>query len=122
MFLELGHTKLDIYSKSKMLTLLCYKATIKFPQEEKYNLVQQIRRAALSVHLNIAEGASRKSPLERKRFYEIARSSVVEVDTGFDIGAELKYCEKAELTELGYYIISCFKQLSSLINYNTDKH
>jgi four helix bundle protein len=44
-------------------------------------MVQQIRRATLSVHLNIAEGCSRKSPSERKRFFEISRGSLIEVDT-----------------------------------------
>ena len=52
---------------------------------------QQIRRAALSVHLNIAEGCSRRSQAERKRFYEIARGSVVEIDTALDIAVDLKY-------------------------------
>jgi len=46
------------------------------PSEEKYNLTQQIRRAGLSVKLNIAEGSSRKSESERKRYYEISRGSI----------------------------------------------
>ncbi len=54
-------------------------------------MVQQIRRAALSVHLNLAEGASRKSVVERKRFYEIFRGSLIEVDTAIGIAFELKY-------------------------------
>lgn len=81
MFLQLAHTKLDIFQASKSLTLECYRITKLFPQEEKFAMVQQIRRAALSVHLNIAEGCSRKSATERKRFYEISRGSVIEIDT-----------------------------------------
>ena len=92
MFLQLAHTKLPIFSESQKLALECYQITKTFPSDERYAMVQQIRRAALSVHLNIAEGSSRKSEAERKRFYEIARGSVIEIDTDFDIATNLKYC------------------------------
>ena len=69
MFLQLPHTKTAVYQQSKSLTLECYKLTKGFPQEEKFAIVQQIRIAALSVHLNIAEGCSRKSEAERRRFF-----------------------------------------------------
>ena len=78
MFLQLAHTKLAIFQASRALCLECYKTTKAFPADEKFAMVQQIRRAALSVHLNIAEGNSRKSVAERKRFYEISRGSVIE--------------------------------------------
>ena len=68
MFLELSHTKLDIFKVSKSFVLNCYRETKTFPPEEKFGIVQQIRRAALSVHLNIAEGCSRRSATERKGF------------------------------------------------------
>jgi four helix bundle protein len=58
---------------------------MKFPVEEKFGVTSQIRRAALSVHLNIAEGASRKSEAERKRYYEISRGSVIEIDAALDM-------------------------------------
>ena len=51
-----------------------------FRQEEKFGLVQQIRRAALSAHLNLAEGFSRKSEAERRRFFGISRGSLIEID------------------------------------------
>jgi four helix bundle protein len=68
MFLQLAHTKLGIFSTSKSLVLSCYKLSKLLPQEERFNMMQQLRRAALSVHLNFAEGYSRKSLQERKRF------------------------------------------------------
>jgi four helix bundle protein len=68
MFLDLSHTRLDVFIASKELIMLCYKIARSFPQEEKFALTQQIRRAAVSVHLNIAEGCSRRSVAERKRF------------------------------------------------------
>ena len=110
MFLQLAHTKLDIFQISKSLTLECYRNTKSFPIDEKYAMVQQIRRAALSVHLNIAEGFSRKSAIERKRYFEIARGSVIEIDTAIDIAIDLKYCLPENTNELGQSILKTFKQ------------
>jgi four helix bundle protein len=105
MFLELSHTQKDVYKASKAFTLECYKMTTSF----------QVRRAALSVHLNIAEGCSRKSAQERRRYYEVSRGSVVEIDAALDIAGELNYVTKENLKVLGEYMLSCFKQLSALI-------
>jgi four helix bundle protein len=116
MFLELSHTKLDVYKISREFTLLCYKYTKDFPADERFAMVQQIRRAAISVHLNIAEGASRKSLAERKRFFEISRGSIVEVDAAFDIAVELNYVHKESLQELGTIVLRCFQMLSKMIN------
>ena len=91
MFLKLAHTKPDIFQVTS-LTLECYKATKLLPSDERSAMVQQIRRAALSVHLNVAEGCSKKSGVERKRYYEIARGSVVEIDIAFNIAVQLQYC------------------------------
>ncbi len=55
MFLQLNHQKPDVYGFSKAFVLECYKLTKTFPPDEKFGMVSQIRRAALSVHLNIAE-------------------------------------------------------------------
>ena len=116
MFLELSHTKLDIFSVSKDFVLACYKMTKSLPAEEKFGIISQIRRAALSVHLNIAEGCSRKSPAERKRFYEIARGSLVEVDTAFGIAVELEYVSNENLEETGSLIKRCFQMISKMIS------
>ena len=67
MFLTLNHQRLYIYETSKKFVCQCYKLTKHLPVEEKFGMISQIRRAALSVHLNISEGASRKSETERKR-------------------------------------------------------
>jgi four helix bundle protein len=115
MFLELAHTKLDVFKASREFILLCYKETKLFPPEEKFAITQQIRRAALSVHLNIAEGSSRKSPAERKRFYEISRGSLVEVDAALDIAEQLNYTVHEKLSELGVLIVRLFQMLSKMI-------
>ena len=58
MFLQLSHQKLDVYHVSQTLALECYKVTKLLPSDERFAMVQQLRRAALSTHLNIAEGCS----------------------------------------------------------------
>jgi four helix bundle protein len=116
MFLTLNHQKLDIYSISKTFLFECYKLTKSLPIEEKFGMISQIRRAALSVHLNIAEGASRKSVVERKRYYEIARGSVIEIDAALDIAKEIEYLNNLELNKLGESMISCFKILTKLLS------
>jgi four helix bundle protein len=77
MFLQLEHTKLMFYRTTQMLALKCYKTTKQIPSDEKFAMIQQMGRAALSVHLNLTEGCSRKSKTETSRFFEIARGSVI---------------------------------------------
>jgi four helix bundle protein len=115
MFLQLAHTKLNVFQLSQELALECYKITRFFPVDEKFAMVQQIRRAALSVHLNIAEGCSRKSKAERKRFFEIARGSVIEIDSAIGIAHKLTYTTLEQLQPLGSCIIENFKVLSGMI-------
>ena len=115
MFLKLAHTKLNAYSVSKQLVIEAYKIVATFPSEEKFGIVSQIRRAALTVHLNLAEGCSRKSGSERNRYFEVARGSLIEVDTAIGIATELNYCNKEQSIELGNKIIETFKILTGLI-------
>ena len=115
MFLKLNHQKLDVYSVSHTFVLECYKLSKYLPDNEKFGMVSQIRRAALSVHLNIAEGASRKSEVERKRFYEISRSSLVEIDAALDIANELEYLNNYDTFKIGEAMVRCFKILTGLI-------
>ncbi len=115
MFLKLNHQKLDIYNYSYTFVLECYRLSRHLPDNEKFGMISQIRRAALSVHLNIAEGASRKSEIERKRFYEISRSSIVEIDAALDIANGLEYLQSYNTSNLGEVMIRCFKILTGLI-------
>lgn len=116
MFLELAHTKLDVFVVSRSFVLACYKETKSFPSDEKFGIISQIRRAALSVHINIAEGCSRKSVVERKRYYEIARGSVIEIDAALDIAVELGYVSKQALEHLGKLMIRSFQMISKMIS------
>ena len=116
MFLSLKHTELNVYKASRNFVNACYHLTNRLPSEEKFAMASQIRRAALSVHLNIAEGSSRKSIAERKRFFEIARGSCIEIDSALDIAADLGYLEHMDLSKIESSIVSCFKLLTGLIS------
>lgn len=115
MFLSLPHQKLDVYLVGKLFVIQCYKITMDLPYDEKYGLGRQIRRAAVSVQLNIAEGSSRKSAVERKRFYEIARSSVVEVDAAFELAVALNIINKETLIETGSLLARCYQMLTKMV-------
>lgn len=69
----------------------------------------------MSVHLNIAEGSSRKSAAERKRYYEIARGSLIEIDAALDVAVSLGFLKNIHTEELGEKMIKCFKLLSGMI-------
>ena len=115
MFLALNHQRLDVYSASSELVFECYKLCKRLPAEEKFGLISQVRRAALSVHLNVAEGSSRKSESERKRYYEIARGSIIEIDAALDMANKLNYLETLNVKDLGRAMIKCFKLITGLI-------
>jgi four helix bundle protein len=110
---------MDVYSFSRCFVFECYKLTKNLPSDEKFGMISQIRRAALSVHLNIAEGASRKSEAERKRYYEIARGSIIEIDAALDIAKDLSYINNLQTDKLGEYMIRTFKMLTGLISSST---
>ncbi len=115
MFLKLNHQKLEVFIASRLFVLECYRLTKVLPAEEKFGMISQIRRAALSVHLNIAEGCSRKSETERKRYYEIARGSIVEIDAALDIANDFGYLKNADTKILGEKMIACFKLLTGML-------
>ncbi len=120
MFLKLNHQKLDVYQASRGFVFECYKLTKSLPSDEKFGMISQIRRAALSVHLNIAEGSSRKSVPERKRYYEIARGSIVEIDAALDIAHDLGYLQNINTEVPGENMIKCFKMLTGMIKVNSE--
>ena len=113
--LELQHKKLDVWKLSKTLIKEIYKLTATYPKEKLFGLTNQMRRASVSITSNIAEGASRKSKTERKRFFEISRSSLVELDTQLEISLDLNYLENiSELIDS--LIIELFGKMSRLID------
>ena len=115
MFIQLKHESLDIYLVIRNLVNEIYQISLRLPNEEKFNMVQQIRRAALSVKLNMSEGSTRKSTAERRRYYEISRGSVVEIDAVLETAVDLNYLSIKELDTVSNLLNKCFAMLSKMM-------
>lgn len=115
MFIQLKHKTLDVYKAIRELVKETYQISLLLPPEEKFNMTLQIRRAALSVKLNLAEGSTRKSPLERKRYLEISRGSLVEIDAALETAIDLNYYTDKQLEKIGELLNKCFAMLSKMI-------
>lgn len=115
MFLDLAHKRLDAYKCALELLSASKRITSGFPDSEKFGLQSQINRSAISILLNIAEGASRFSVSERRRYFEIARGSVVELDAAFEASCIMGYLDKKDTLELGVLVKREFQMLSSLV-------
>ncbi|MFT4699114.1 MAG: four helix bundle protein [Flavobacteriaceae bacterium] len=86
--------KLNVWIDSKELIKMIYKLTYKFPDEEKFSLTCQLRRASVSVASNLAEGTSRKTNKDKAHFTTIAFSSLMEVLSQVIIAKELNFVEE----------------------------
>lgn len=113
--LRLAHKNLILWDKVLLLVKETYRITGSFPSNEKYILTSQIRRAVISVASNIAEGASRSSRKERKRFYEISRSSLVELDTQIELSLVLDFITIKDIEVLNQSINENFAMISAMI-------
>jgi len=107
------HHNLLAWQEGIVLTKMIYKLTDVFPQQEQYGLTSQMRRAAVSVPSNIAEGAGRGSGKEFIRFLVIARASLSELETQLILAKELNYINEAKnvLMEIDHL----FRLISGLI-------
>lgn len=106
--------KLNVYVNSKELTKYVYTLIKQFPQEEKFALCSQIRRAVTSIPINIAEGFGRFSQKEKARFVEIAFGSLTELFCEMEISYELGYLTKEQYEETEHQMTIISKQLSNL--------
>lgn len=93
------HKDLDVWKKSVSLVTLIYEMTKGFPKDELYGLTNQIRRSAVSIPSNIAEGSARKGNKEFAQFLYISLGSLSELETQLIIATNLKYIssEKSEI-------------------------
>ncbi len=110
-----GHKEVDVWRKSVRLVVDLYKATKRFPPDERFGLTSQIRRASTSVPANIAEGWGRGSTKEYIHFLKIARGSLTELDTHLTVSGELGLVEKNESARIEAAISDIGKMLNRLI-------
>lgn len=91
--------KLDVWQLSRRFVVDIYKLTANFPKDEKFALTDQLKRAAISITLNIAEGSDRKSDKEFVRFLRMAIGSIEEVVAGLYITKDLNYISQDEFVK-----------------------
>lgn len=115
-----GFEDLECYQLALNVMKEAYRVADTLPAEEKYNLVNQLRRAAISVELNIAEGYGRFHYLDSLRFYYIARGSLDEVLSAFIACNELKYTS-GQLQKQRELCHSALRSLSGFIRYTRKK-
>lgn len=106
--------KLEVWKLAKDLSVFLYKITAKFPVEERFGLVSQIRRASVSIASNIAEGSSRISQKDQAYFYTIAFSSTIEVLNQLIICEELEFINQDQLVECRLKVEHITRALSKL--------
>ncbi|MBT9137546.1 MAG: hypothetical protein DDT31_00077 [Syntrophomonadaceae bacterium] len=103
-----------VWQKSMNLVTVVYQTTKTFPEDEKYGLISQIRRCAVSIPSNIAEGYGRKSRDDYIRFLQIAISSLYELQTQIEIAFNLKYLSKDTFGQIYELSREIERMLSSL--------
>lgn len=108
---------LQVWQKSIKLVTEIYKTTKMFPEEEKFGLISQMRRASVSIPSNIAEGYARKNKKENAHFVSIAYASGTELDTQIIIAKELNFISEENLQQLGKQLEEILKMLYSYRNY-----
>jgi len=113
------HYKLDVWKNSMDLVDRIYETTNKFPSDERFGLTSQMRRSAVSVPSNIAEGAARKSQAEFANFLNIAKGSLSELETQVIISKRQQYIDDVE--ELIGLIGKVASQLSGLYRHIDSK-
>jgi four helix bundle protein len=107
---------LEVWQKGKDLTLRIYEIAGKLPKDEVYGITSQIKRAALSVPANIAEGFGRYHFLDKAKFYLNARGSLYELKSHFLILRDLQFIKEAELVDVLPAIDQLSLQINNLIN------
>lgn len=108
-------TDLKAWQEAHKLVISIYGHTKKFPREESFGLTQQIRRAAVSISSNIAEGFSRTSAKEKIQFYRIAHGSLTEVQNQLLISRDVEYLDKSLFQEISICTVTVSKLINGLI-------
>ncbi len=107
--------ELKVWERSHQLVLDLYKVSLAFPKAEIYGLTNQIRRSAISIPANIAEGCGRDSQAELLRFFKIAMGSASELDYELMLARDLGWLDETNYSRISLELISIRKMLNALI-------
>ena len=108
---------LRVWQKSIDLCLQIYEATKSFPESEKFGLISQMRRAAISIPSNIAEGSKRGTDKSNKNFLHVSFGSGAELETQLVIAERLGYTKANEIASINDNLANIMKMLSGLIKH-----
>ena len=111
---EFGFENLEVWRKAIELADFAYQLTSTFPTDERFGLVSQMRRAAVSVSANVAEGSSRHSRIEQARFYEIAYGSLMELVSEVRIAERQGFLSSEKYAEIRIKASEIARMLSGL--------
>ena len=111
------HKRLDVWASAMDLAQRVYQITDQFPSKERYGLSSQIRRAAVSIPSNIAEGAARHSKKEFVQFLHISKGSLSELDTQLELAKRLEYLSQPDWKDVNESLERVDKMLSGLIRH-----
>ena len=119
--MEKPHKKLEAWKQSMDLVIEIYRTTENFPSQEIYGLTNQIRRAAVSIPSNIAEGAARQTKKEFSNYLHMAQGSLSELDTQVELARRLGYLDAKSWSTLDTRMEQIDKMISGLIRHLSNK-
>ena len=111
------YTELEVWTESRKLVNLVYEKTKIFPKDELFGLTNQIRRSAISIPSNIAEGLGRRTAADTLQFLYISRGSLYELETQMYLALDQKYILQSECEDIFNQLLVCKKLLNGFINY-----
>lgn len=111
------YTELKVWKETRLLVNDIYIIIKKFPKDEMYGLTNQMRRCAISIPSNIAEGCGRRTAADSIHFLHVSRGSLYELETQLYLALDQNYIKTNEHKELLNQITSCKKLLNGFINY-----
>jgi four helix bundle protein len=117
----LKYTDLDVWKHARLLVREVYANSQSFPKEEMFGLTSQLRRAAISIPSNIAEGCGRSTDKDSTHFFFIARGSLYELETQLYLAFDMGYLSEVEFQNQLKQIEICKKLLNGFIRYFKNK-
>ena len=108
-------TDLDAWGEGHKLVLMVYKTTKQFPKDELFALTSQMRRCAVSITSNVAEGFSRQSSKEKVQFYSISLGSVTELQSQLLIAKDIGYLVREQFQEIAQQSVKTHKIINGLV-------
>ena len=112
-----NYTDLDVWIETRKLANMSYAVTSNYPKEEIHGLTNQLRRCAVSIPSNIAEGIGRQTAKDTIHFLHMARGSLYELETQIYISKDQEYISKEQFDLFLNQITSCKKLLNGFVNY-----